>query len=121
MTTVELESISFFMLTKYPLTICYSDDNSKFQQFIINFIIKFTFIKSPPNFKLPSYLVYYNTLNISLSFYFSLIRKESRTSSVRSLSDSLHDSLLHTISYPNAKKPHLLMIRLSITYPNEVI
>jgi len=35
-------------------------------------------IAPPTNPKLSSYLVYYNTLNISLSFYFSLIRKEPK-------------------------------------------
>ena len=67
--------------------------------------------------KLSSYLVYYNTLNISLSFYFSLIRKESGTSYVHSLSNTPHDSLLHTISYPNAKKTHLFVIRLPVHDP----
>ena len=67
--------------------------------------------------KLSSHFVYYNTLNISLSFYFSLIRKKSVTSSVRSL---FKYSFLHIISYPNANKPPLLMIRFSITYPRAV-
>ena len=37
------------------------------------------------NFKLSSCFVYYNTLNISLSFYFCSYKKESGTSSAHSL------------------------------------
>ena len=46
------------------------------------------------------------------------MRKESGISSIRSLSNALHDSFLHTVSPATAKNPPLLMIRLSITYPN---
>lgn len=56
-------------------------------------------------------LAYYNTLNISLSFYFSLIQKESRASSVRSLSNC---AIMRRQAHYKTTSEELFLARCSI-------